>query len=753
MVAAAVTFPPYGIPVAAALTLPPDGTGADVPIGIPLMPPPDGTPENVLLGIRLPLYVSADAGMTWTNSGPRDYWQGVASSADGTKLAAVSSIVVDEYEAFFGDGGVYVSTNSGATWDLSSAPLNTWSCVASSADGAKLVAAATMAESGGPGLVISGDGGIYTSTDSGQSWMLTSAPRQDWSSIASSADGSKLVAVSSSSPGGIYVSANSGETWSQGNAPSNAWNSVASSADGAKLVAATGARIYISSDSGQSWVPNRAGSDWTAVCSSADGTKLLAAEADYSGDSPAIYSSADSGMTWVAIAPPPGGWSLFYGSALASSADGYRVITGSGAGLFTFPYLGPWRLANDNPNRDWTAVASSFDGTKLAAISFNEQTEDDQIYTSTNSGTSWSTAPTPKNDWGSIVSSSDGTTLVAVATNGLYVSTNSGAGWRLALAVPGGLSVTCSADGTRLAAISSAGVLYLSTNAGAQWAAQTNSALSGAAIASSADGTKLVAASEPIYSNGTIYSTGAIYLSTDSGQSWVQASAPTSVIWTSVASSADGTELLASALATTWPNGDYVGGGVFISLDSGATWRQTTAPGNSFGAVVCSQDGVTLAALGGSPVDLEPGAVIICSYCSYANPWYISTNAGITWAMSETPAVPAEMEWNALAVSGDGSQVVLVGSGQICVLQSPPPAALPLPPAPPLSIGLAGANPVLSWLVPSTDFVLQQNSDLGSTNWVDVTDQPTLNFTNLHNEVTLSPLSSKASSFFRLKQP
>jgi hypothetical protein len=284
-------------------------------------------------------------------------------------------------------------------------------------------------------------------------------------------------------------------------------------------------------------------------------------------------------------------------------------------------------------------------------------------------------------------------------------------------------------------------VLYLSTNAGAQWAAQTNSALSASAIASSADGTKLVAASI------------AIYLSTDSGRSWAQTSAPTNVNWTSVASSADGTELLASAVATTWPNGDYVSGGVFISLDSGATWSQTTAPGDSFLTVACSQEGVTLAALGGAPVDLDVGgATIICSYCTYANPPYISTNAGITWALAETPAVPAEMEWNALAVSGNGSQIVLVGNGQICVLQSPPPAPPALPPAPSLSLGLAGANPVLSWLVPSTDFVLQQNSDLGSTNWVDITNQPTLNFTNLHNEVTLSPLSSKDSIFFRLKQ-
>jgi hypothetical protein len=67
-----------------------------------------------------------------------------------------------------------------------------------------------------------------------------------------------------------------------------------------------------------------------------------------------------------------------------------------------------------------------------------------------------------------------------------------------------------------------------------------------------------------------------------------------------------------------------------------------------------------------------------------------------------------------------------------------------------LAVGLSGAALGFSWLVPSTRFVLQQNSDLSSTNWMEVPTPPTLDLTNLHQRLTLTP--SLGSSYFRLKQ-
>jgi hypothetical protein len=174
------------------------------------------------------IYTSTDSGMTWNPTSETDsyYWQSVASSSDGTKLAAV----VD-------GGGIYTSTNSGVTWNIYWQFLN-WQCVASSSDGTKLVA--VSAGSGAWGTFFDG---IYTSIDSGATWTQTSAPHMGWLSVASSADGNKLVAVVDG--GGIYTSTDSGATWTQTSAPYAGWQSVASSSDGNKLVAVVyGGGIY-----------------------------------------------------------------------------------------------------------------------------------------------------------------------------------------------------------------------------------------------------------------------------------------------------------------------------------------------------------------------------------------------------------------------------------------------------------------------------------------------------------------------------
>lgn len=68
-----------------------------------------------------------------------------------------------------------------------------------------------------------------------------------------------------------------------------------------------------------------------------------------------------------------------------------------------------------------------------------------------------------------------------------------------------------------------------------------------------------------------------------------------------------------------------------------------------------------------------------------------------------------------------------------------------------MNITPTNGNLMLSWTVPSTNFVLQQDLDLTTTNWTDVTNTPTLNLTNLQDEVILSPIGS--SGFYRLKTP
>jgi hypothetical protein len=84
---------------------------------------------------------------------PYTTWVGVASSADGSKLAAVSN-----------SGFIHVSTDFGTSWTPAGGLSTNWSSVASSADGCKLAA------------VVNG-GGIYT-------WQTTPSPKLNITPLA-----------------------------------------------------------------------------------------------------------------------------------------------------------------------------------------------------------------------------------------------------------------------------------------------------------------------------------------------------------------------------------------------------------------------------------------------------------------------------------------------------------------------------------------------------------------------------------------
>jgi hypothetical protein len=67
----------------------------------------------------------------------------------------------------------------------------------------------------------------------------------------------------------------------------------------------------------------------------------------------------------------------------------------------------------------------------------------------------------------------------------------------------------------------------------------------------------------------------------------------------------------------------------------------------------------------------------------------------------------------------------------------------------PLRIASRSTDIILSWVVPSLDFVLQENSTLAANNWTDVTNTPALNLTNLQYQVMVP--ASAGNRFYRLK--
>lgn len=393
---------------------------------------------------------------------------------------------------------------------------------------------------------------LASATTFSQTWTPTSAPITNWSCVASSTDGSKLVAAVTN--GFIYTSTNSGLTWTQTSAPSTVWTSLASSADGTKLFAGSYLfyllPIYCSSDSGATWEPTGPDGGVYCVACSADGSKVAAAWWQEVG------ISTNSGVTWATLGPGP--YPTFETIGLVSiSADGntLAVVTTTG-----FEFQPPSQLLT-TPSSAWAPDYVP----NVPPFGY-------VLYTS-------------------VAMSADGTKIVAAVNNFGYWQDPPSTNW--------------------------GGMLYCSSNSGANAVTNYTTVTNWTSVASSADGTRLVA----------VASGGAIYTSTDAGANWEPASV-TNANWAGVASSADGAKLVAVAN----------GGGIY-------TWQTTPAP-----------------------------------------------------TLNITP-------------SGDGLLV--------------------------------------SWVVPSMNFRLQENSDLTTTNWTDLAIAPVLNFTNLQNQVTL-PLGT-ANRFYRLQ--
>ena len=128
-------------------------------------------------------------------------------------------------------------TATGLTWISTQAPVRNWTSVACSGGGAKI-------------LAVDDAGGIYFSIDGSQQWSASPAPNQSWNSVACSANGAKGLAVGKS---GIARSANFSAGWTAANVPPGTadatWISVAMSGDGSTCVAAAAHEgVFVSAD-------------------------------------------------------------------------------------------------------------------------------------------------------------------------------------------------------------------------------------------------------------------------------------------------------------------------------------------------------------------------------------------------------------------------------------------------------------------------------------------------------------------------
>lgn len=525
------------------------------------------------------------------------HWEALACSANADKIYAGGT-----------ESYVYTSSDGGDLWTARE-PGGNWTRLATSSDGS---------------IVIGGTypGNLYLSTDSGVTWANVDPEDSNayWTCASCSSDGTRLFV--GQYRGYLYLSSDIGATWTRhdptGGIPDVIWSFTAASDDARTLLAGVyDGKIYTSSTGGGTWTqrePAAGNRNWS--CGTVSGEAELIVVGEEYGY---LYASSDGGATWTELRPD--GESKSWTSVDCSDDGSTIVAAAAGSSLFiSHDGGGTWMaLSPIEGNNDWNAVrVSSAASTIIAA------TDGGDIYISTDSGESWSVCDTG-NFWSAVACSADVKTVLAGgAGTALYLSTDEADSWTPITTV-GENAWGCAAvdtDGSVLYAGVYGGPLYASTDSGATW-----NPLAGAgeklwvALACSDDGSKAV-----VGAGGA--APGPLLVSSDSGAAW---SSPLSfeAYWSDAACSSDGSVMIVGA------SGDYV----YLSIDSGATWTQTSPSGD-----VGLWTGVTTTADGRQ--------MAVCAYKGYL---HTSTDGGTTWTQRD-PAGETK-KWKSIRASADGTNL------------------------------------------------------------------------------------------------
>ena len=202
------------------------------------------------------IWTSADSGSTWTDrilSGS-NHWFALAASSDGSRLVAGTDF-----------GTLIESLDFGATWSEISIPgEHGWFDIAMSSDGQKIIASDYPSQR------------IFISSDWGISWQVH-LEGMPVAGVTSSSDGTNLAVGIVG--GDIFTSSDSGQTWvDRTNSGSRLWVSLSSSYDGSTIIAGiVGAGVYLSRDYGQTWSQQTwlGEGPWLALASNNEGSKII----------------------------------------------------------------------------------------------------------------------------------------------------------------------------------------------------------------------------------------------------------------------------------------------------------------------------------------------------------------------------------------------------------------------------------------------------------------------------------------------
>ncbi len=340
-------------------------------------------------------------------------------------------------------------------------------------------------------------GGVYTSTDYGQSWS-SSLVNYPISAVNVTNPGTIVVAANPSPAaplntfGGVFSSSDEGRTW-RGLGLSNHTISALAARSSGTLYALTDGGAYKRDDSSGAWnLISPAGRVFSSIALAGAGSILLSSEAT------GIYRSSDDGATWSgadirgrdifsAVSLPTG--ELFagtLGSGIFRSLPGQQGwtqipngVTGpyvysfaeSGGSLFAATNLGVYRTNDEG--QSWVnttsgvlsgtayAVGVTPDGTLLAGTGFG-------VYRSSDAGGSWTQSGLQTSTVYYLSAAGDGTLYAGTSHDGVFRSTDGGLTWSITGLVRNDIqALVANAAGDLFAGVY--GGVVRSTDRGATW--------------------------------------------------------------------------------------------------------------------------------------------------------------------------------------------------------------------------------------------------------------------------------------------